>query len=218
MVPLPLLALLLAQSVPAAANCSEPYAEGEYWIRDGDYPAEALRKGEQGATGYRLDVDARGCVTGCTIVHPSGIPALDEATCPLLMRRARFRPAIDVNGAPIASTYSNVNWWLLPTPIPPGWTRATPRGRPADWVTNDDYPSKALRAEEQGLVAFRLDVDALGFVTGCTVLISSGSEVLDETTCRLLPRRARFNPALDAEGKPVPGNWQSGITWAIPRF
>ena len=71
-----------------------------------------------------------------------------------------------------------------------------------------DYPRAANG--KQGVVEARLVVSATGAVTGCSVTRSSGSDVLDATTCRLIRQRFRFTPARDAQGNPVPDvqGWQ----------
>jgi protein TonB len=103
-------------------------------------------------------------------------------------------------------------------PAPPKVAKKlTPRGSPQGWVTDDDYPASALRAEQAGTVRFRLDVDAGGRVTGCSVTGSSGVAVLDTTACNLLKRRARFNPAEDASGNKIPAPYNGSFTWKIPR-
>ncbi len=100
-----------------------------------------------------------------------------------------------------------------PPSVPP--KAASPRGNAGSWATNDDYPSGALRREEQGTTGVRLSVGADGRVTGCDVTSSSGSKELDDTTCRLLQRRGRFNAAT-ANGEPVAGSWSTSIRWQIP--
>ena len=105
-----------------------------------------------------------------------------------------------------------------PAPPPPPAAppkQATPRGRPQSWVTNDDYPSRALRNEEQGTTGVRLSIGTDGRVTGCDVTSSSGSTELDDAVCRLLTRRARFEPAIQ-NGQPTTGTWSTRFTWAIP--
>jgi periplasmic protein TonB len=103
-------------------------------------------------------------------------------------------------------------------PAPPRVAKKmTPRGSPQSWVTDDDYPAAALRAEQAGTVRFRLDVDAGGRVTACSVTGSSGSSLLDNTACSLLKRRARFNPAEDANGTKIPAPYNGSFTWKIPR-
>lgn len=104
-----------------------------------------------------------------------------------------------------------------PPPPPKIAKKLTPRGSPQSWVTNDDYPAAALRAEQQGTTGFRLDVDTNGRVTNCTVTSSSGSTVLDNTACSLLKRRARFNPAEDASGNKIPAAFSSRFRWELPK-
>ncbi|MET0377319.1 MAG: energy transducer TonB [Rhizorhabdus sp.] len=105
-------------------------------------------------------------------------------------------------------------------PAPPAPPRVakklTPRGQPQSWVTNDDYPAAALRSESEGTTGVRLDVDASGKVSNCTVTSSSGSSLLDNTACSLLRRRARFNPAEDASGNKIPASWPGRFTWKMP--
>jgi protein TonB len=68
----------------------------------------------------------------------------------------------------------------------------------------DDYPADAQRNGEEGTVQAELAVDSKGRVTGCTIVRSSGHASLDETTCSILQRRARFTPARDANGEAIP--------------
>jgi len=54
-----------------------------------------------------------------------------------------------------------------------------------------------------GLVRFRLSIDANGEPTACHIQRSSRPEGFDKAVCGGLMRRAHFDPALDAEGRPV---------------
>ncbi len=82
-------------------------------------------------------------------------------------------------------------------------------------VTADDYPAEALKNDEQGTVRFQLDVGRDGKPTGCTVVESSGSKILDDATCRLIVDRARFEPARDRRGRPTTDQVTSRITWRL---
>lgn len=104
-----------------------------------------------------------------------------------------------------------------PPPPPKVAKKLTPRGSPQSWVTDDDYPPAALRSGDAGTVGFRLDVGPDGRVTDCTVTSSSGSSLLDQTACRLLQRRARFNPAEDENGNKIAAAFTSRFTWRIPQ-
>src|SRR4051812_1136936 len=81
--------------------------------------------------------------------------------------------------------------------------------------SDQDYPSAALRNNEQGPVGFRLSIDAQGRPSGCSVTSSSGSPTLDSTTCRLLLERARFRPALDRQGHATSDEYNGRIVWSL---
>ncbi len=116
-----------------------------------------------------------------------------------------------------AATNTAVASTPTPTKEPPkGPTSpAKPKGNPGGWVTNDDYPTRAMREERQGTTGFRLTVSPDGRPTSCDITSSSGSPDLDSTACSLLMRRAKFSPALE-DGKPVSGSWSSRFRWVIP--
>lgn len=102
-------------------------------------------------------------------------------------------------------------------PATPDRSRALrPRGREAEWVTTDDYPSSAIREEAEGTTGTRLSVGADGRVTGCEVTSSSGNAALDQAACRNLQRRARFEPALDRDGNPTASTYTKRVRWQLP--
>ena len=103
-----------------------------------------------------------------------------------------------------------------PAPPPPKRANPIPKGSPGRWATTDDYPSRALREEAQGTTGFAVVVNASGRVDSCSITSSSGNSQLDETTCRLVTQRARFDPKLDAQGNPTTGNYSNRILWKIP--
>lgn len=86
----------------------------------------------------------------------------------------------------------------------------------SDYFSSNDYPAAALRAREEGEVRFRLQVDGTGRVSSCAITSSSGSQALDSTTCSLIVRRARFTPARDDSGRPVPDSVSGSIVWVLP--
>ena len=87
-----------------------------------------------------------------------------------------------------------------------------PLENPGNWVTVDDYPAEALKNDVAGITGFTLSVDASGIPTACNVTQSSGSALLDSTTCSLMLQRARFLPAMVA-GKPMHGSYTSQVKW-----
>lgn len=106
-----------------------------------------------------------------------------------------------------------------PAPPPPRFTpkQPQPKGSPGSWATSNDYPSRALREEREGVTGFRVSVGTDGKVTDCSVTSSSGSPDLDQATCDNVRRRARFQPATDGEGNPTTGSYSNRIRWVIPK-
>ncbi|MES2493741.1 MAG: energy transducer TonB [Pseudomonadota bacterium] len=106
-----------------------------------------------------------------------------------------------------------------PPPPPPRFTpkQPQPKGQPGNWATSNDYPSRALREEREGVTGFRVSVGTDGKVTDCQVTSSSGSPELDQATCDNVRRRARFQPATDGEGNPTTGSYSNRIRWVIPK-
>lgn len=106
---------------------------------------------------------------------------------------------------------------VAPPPPPPKKVEpARAKANLASYVTDDDYPAAALRAEEQGTTGFRLTVGTNGRVSDCQITASSGSRSLDETTCRLMRSRARFTPATDSSGNPTTDTAAGRIRWQLP--
>ena len=110
---------------------------------------------------------------------------------------------------------------LPPTPQPTPTPSFAPKGAkarnaPASWATTNDYPARDLREGNQGRVGFSLTIGATGKVESCVVTSSSGFASLDEATCRLVTRRARFAPATDEAGAAVTGSYSSSVRWLIP--
>ncbi|MBO6768062.1 MAG: TonB family protein [Erythrobacter sp.] len=107
----------------------------------------------------------------------------------------------------------------VPTPAPqPSFTPvgAKPRNDPAAWFSDNDYRPAWIRKELTGLATFRLAIAANGRVTGCTVTASTGHGELDAATCRLVSKRARFEPARGGTGEAVAGSYTGSVLWRLP--
>ncbi|MDJ0641268.1 MAG: TonB family protein [Erythrobacter sp.] len=103
-----------------------------------------------------------------------------------------------------------------PAPPLPDPIAASPRNAPGRWITDNDYRSRWIREGREGKARFRLEISAKGRVSSCEILGSTGHAVLDVATCRLITRRARFDPAKDSSGAAVPGTFTSSVNWQIP--
>jgi protein TonB len=94
---------------------------------------------------------------------------------------------------------------------------AEPGAGRSGWVTSDDYPARELREGVTGSVGIAVAIGTDGHVQSCEVTKSSGNANLDEATCRIYARRARFKPALDGEGKAVVSRFADRIRWELPQ-
>ncbi len=80
-----------------------------------DKPRRAVERDAQGTTFVRFTVLPTGSVRNCIVTRSSGHRDLDAATCALLERRLRYRPARDPSGRPVAETiYGDQFWGVRP--------------------------------------------------------------------------------------------------------
>lgn len=81
--------------------------------------------------------------------------------------------------------------------------------------SHEDYPDAAIKEGAQGAVKVALRVTPAGRVDRCVVTLSSNSPALDQRTCEIFQRRARFEPTLDEAGRPVAGIYSQIVRWAV---
>ena len=76
-----------------------------------DYPRETRELRKDDYVIVAITVSAEGKPTACRIVRPSKDAQANAITCTLAMQRFRFKPATDVQGNPVASTYGWRQRW-----------------------------------------------------------------------------------------------------------
>lgn len=91
-----------------------------------------------------------------------------------------------------------------------------PATNPGGWVTNADYPARAMREEREGMTGFKIIIGADGLPKSCEIIASSGHGDLDAATCRLVMERARFTPGRNARGEATGGTHSNRVRWQIP--
>lgn len=94
--------------------------------------------------------------------------------------------------------------------------RATPIGNIGAWIRTDDYPTKMLRAGQAAIVQVRLDVGPDGAVSKCHILETTRAKEFDDAVCQSFTKRAKFEPAIDSEGKAVASYWQRTVQFRLP--
>ncbi|MCA1661682.1 MAG: energy transducer TonB [Novosphingobium sp.] len=88
-----------------------------------------------------------------------------------------------------------------------------PLSKPQSWLNWSDYPRGALEKGKSAIVRFRLTVDADGKVRSCAIPSATQGPEFADITCKAIARRARFEPALDKDGKPVASYYVSTVVW-----
>ena len=81
---------------------------------------------------------------------------------------------------------------------------------------SNDYPGIALYKNQEGTVEVSLLIDEEGKVAECAVTETSKVAALDAQVCFVLSKRAKFKPAIGADGKPTRDSFSERISWRIP--
>ena len=79
-----------------------------------DYPAAAVRAGEEGTVHMRIVIGAHGRVVSCSVTGSSGSKALDKAACQGMARYARYNPALNERGELVSATLDQAIRYVLP--------------------------------------------------------------------------------------------------------
>ncbi|WP_010542938.1 energy transducer TonB [Sphingomonas elodea] len=190
------MALLAAQATTEASVKPIPRGDAP-WITNDDYPVEEARAHHEGVVGFALQVDVLGHAVKCDVTATSGYVGLDKQTCFLMMRRARFNPALENGRALDSRVTGNFTWRLgnappyrngvdggvgVAAPVPPGALQLTVERLPSDY-----------RQPARASVSFGTDQR----VVDCRVLESSGNSAIDRAACGQL-RALATAPSLKA--------------------
>ena len=96
-----------------------------------------------------------------------------------------------------------------------GEGRGTPPRQIRGEIRDGDWPSRAAQAAGGGTVSVIYTVETDGRATHCAITHSSGNEELDNTTCRLIEQRFRFEPSRDRSGQPVRSTIVQDHEWVM---
>lgn len=103
-----------APPAPRVSQAAGAKGDEASWVTTDDYPPAALREEKEGTSVISWTINTQGRVEGCRTVQSSGSSDLDDAACRALTRRARYSPAKDQDGNPIATTKSRRVRWVIP--------------------------------------------------------------------------------------------------------
>ena len=92
-----------------------------------------------------------------------------------------------------------------------------PLTSPGRWIVSTDYPVNMLSAGQPAIVEFRMSVGTDGNPASCHIQSTTRPKEFDKAVCGSLMKRARFAPALDAEGKPLASFYRNSVRFALPK-
>lgn len=90
-----------------------------------------------------------------------------------------------------------------------------PNGSYQNWIRSSDYPAKMLAEFQSAIIHARLNINETGTVSGCYIQQTTRAKKFDDAVCKSMTRRATFQPALDADGKPMASFWRQSIVFVI---
>ncbi|MCW0197061.1 energy transducer TonB [Sphingopyxis sp.] len=133
---------------------------------------------------------------------------------PLILHTGPMKKALDAMRA--CTDELVTHWGVDPKQVRTQSRPAVPRGSPGRWLGPDDYPRDMLINGMQGMIQFRLTIGEDGKPLSCHIQQSTDPDGFAKTVCQLLMRRARFEPALDSEGKPMKTYYLSAVRFTLP--
>jgi hypothetical protein len=94
-------------------SAATPLTNPRRWLQAKDFPINVMSKGASADVHLRLMIDASGNPSECHVQRATNAPELTQLVCQLMMKRARFKPAIDSTGKPVATYFIRSSVWLV---------------------------------------------------------------------------------------------------------
>lgn len=150
-------------------------------------------------------------------------PELEAAVTSATIRLSDRTVTLHLNtmGAPMAALRKCTTdlvklWGLDPAEQEALSIKPQPANNPAGWLRIADYPAGSLIRGEQAIIRYRLMIDSTGRPTACSIQSAIAKGNFADVSCALLKRRARFQPALAADGTARPSYSVGKVKWIIP--
>lgn len=78
------------------------------------------------------------------------------------------------------------------------------------------YPAQAVQVGEQAIIEMRVMIDSAGAVSSCHIERTTSADALNSPACKEMAR-ARFEPALDAQGQAMPSYYATTVVYKMGR-
>ena len=135
-------------------------------------------------------------------------PDRDPITLPLGAMTSEYA-ALDTCAEKVAEKWSRAASSGGEPAIPPQLLR----GKETLWHVS--YPPNLLLNRINGLVELRMTVDEKGRVRDCAVQLATWVRQFGDDACRKFKSEARFEPAKNAAGEPVPALFRTAVMYII---
>lgn len=160
-----------------------------------DVPFRMLKHNVPQTVAVALTLNPDGSVLRCVVEHGSGNSELDDYTCRVLSRRAKYRPPVLIDGRGAYGVEQiPIRWWVGDG-ILPSLQYANVR------LTVASLPKGA---KPPVLVKVNLDVSETGHVSNCAAAKTNDDPALVRAACNHFMKTLRLKPALNAQGVSVP--------------
>lgn len=104
-----------AASVPMMIRPPRSLVTPETYVEPGDYPPASVRAREEGTVRFVVGVGPDGKATGCSVSRSSGFKRLDDATCPIMLRKGIYFAATGgTGGGEVTMLEQELKWSLRP--------------------------------------------------------------------------------------------------------
>lgn len=103
----------------ALSRRPKPQTPPSHWLSRSSYPTDLAQEGKAALVDVRLMIDSAGIITSCNVVNGYSDPRFAKVTCDRIVANARFEPALDAAGNPVASyAVQRVRWMIEDRPLP----------------------------------------------------------------------------------------------------
>ena len=210
-------AILSGSAAPACAQQQIGAIDG--WIAPADYPSDAVIVAGHGVVDIELAIRPDGTIGGCKIIRKTASQALADIACKAVSGHARYQPAGDHDGHPIAGRdILSVNWTKSPpaAQVTGNYGGSIPIGSQGAWVTDLDY-NRIVAAVGTTNVGIQFIIGPAGRITSCGAFPASTKKELEAYTCALVANRARFIQPVGAMGQPLTTQGHTFVHWQKPQ-
>lgn len=90
---------------------------------------------------------------------------------------------------------------------------AVPEGNFNSWINFEDFVNFKNEKISRNFTVANVEIAEDGSISNCYIILSSGSQILDNLYCSKISERGKFKPALDKSGVPIKSSMRMVTPW-----